>query len=598
MDKLSKNSPGQVLILVLVIVMVMMAISAILVASVFQYAQNGRLAYAQERALQLAEAGIDKAVYEVNQPGGMGYAGEANITLGDGMYTVVIADVGAKKIIESTGYIPNSANPVAQKKVKIELATTSAGVAFFYGVQVGYGGLHMNNNAVVEGSVYSDGTVTGANGARVSGDVWVAGGVAAAPDQQQVVQSAQQNIGDVAVSTDGAQSFIAGETQVISRVSLLLKKEGNPSNATVRIVTDNGGNPSNTVLAAGTLNSSSVGSSFGWIDVSLLSNPQLNSGQKYWLVIDVSSPQSSRYYIWAKHTNSGYGNGVGMLSSNWAGSPPLWTDANGDFGFKTWMGGGATSLQTLALGGDAHANTILDSTIGRDAYYQTLTNSSVAGTSYPGSADPPTIDMPVSESVISDFKALAAAGGVITPPSGTYLIDGTTETMGPVKIAGNLILINGAVLTITGPIWVEGDITLSNNSMIKLHTDFGSDSTMIIADYPADPYSKGKISVLNNGQVYGSGDPNSYIMLLSTYANPVGYAIDVNNNTSGAIFYASAGTIQVANNVLIKEVIAYRLSLANNASVRYESGLANTNFTSGPSGGWLIKRGTWQLVKP
>jgi len=85
-------------------------------------------------------------------------------------------------------------------------------------------------------------------------------------------------------------------------------------------------------------------------------------------------------------------------------------------------------------------------------------------------------------------------------------------------------------------------------------------------------------------------------MVLSTYANPIGNAIDVNNNTQGAIFYSSAGNINVNNNVALKEVIGYKLTLANNASVTYESGLSNVNFSTGPGGGWTLKRGSWVVV--
>ena len=37
------------------------------------------------------------------------------------------------------------------------------------------------------------------------------------------------------------------------------------------------------------------------------------------------------------------------------------------------------------------------------------------------------------------------------------------------------------------------------------------------------------------------------------------------------------------------------INLNNNATVIYDSGLANANFVNGPSGGWNVK--TWQEVK-
>ncbi|HLC44429.1 MAG TPA: hypothetical protein VJK50_01110 [Patescibacteria group bacterium] len=590
-----QHTSGQVLIFSLIFMLIVLALSGVLIATTFSYARNGALAYAQERAIQIAEGGIDKALYQLNQSGGASYTGEADTTLGDGEFTVMISDVGQKRIIESTGYVPNNISPAAQRTVRVELSKTSSGVSFIYGVQVGYGGLVMNNNAAITGSVYSNGNITGAQNTQLTGDAWVAGGLASSPDQQQPVQTADQNIGDVAAETDGAQSFVAGTTQTISVVSIYVRRVGSPSNATVHIVTDNADNPSGTSIAQGTLNSGSVGTTYGWIDVSLTTNPQLMSGQKYWIVIDVPSPRATRYYVWGKHTNSGYGNGVGKYVDDWSAAAPAWSDANGDFAFKTWMGNGITKIVSMSIGADAHANTIESSTISRDAYYQTISGSTVGGTSNPGSADPPVIAPPVSDAVIADFEAAAEAGGVITPPTGTYTISGIAD-LGPVKIEGNLDIALGAIITLKGPVWVEGDITLNNNCQLNLDSAFGSDSTMIVADYKADPFSKGIISITNNAQINGSGTAGSYIMVLSTYANPIGNAIDVNNNTQGAIFYSSAGNINVNNNVALKEVIGYKLTLANNASVTYESGLSNVNFSTGPGGGWTLKRGSWVVV--
>lgn len=593
----SKNfQSGQTVIIALFFVFVLTVASGVLVTSVLLYSNHGRLAYANERALQLAEAGIDKAIYEINQTAG--YTGEADAPLGGGTYTVTVTDASNKKIIESTGFVPDSASPRARKTVRVELKTSTTGASFVYGVQVGFGGLSMSNNAAVTGSVYSDGNIIGASNTAITGDAWVAGGVAPAPDQQQILQTGVQNVGDISSRADVAQSFKSADGGVISRVSLYLKKVGNPSNATIRIAPDNGGKPANTSLSSGTLTSSSVGSNFGWVDVSFSSPPALNGDQTYWLVFDMSSVNALRYYIWGKHDNSGYGNGVGKYSASWSASPSVWNDADGDMSFKTWMGAGNTRISSVRVGFDAHANTIQNSDVGRDAYYQSISGTAVAGTAYPGSADPPVLDMPLSESVIDDFRAAAAAGGTVTPPGGTYIVDGVNLVIGPKKIIGDLLLINGASLTLTGTLWVEGNITLDNNSQIRLDPGYGASSGVLLADYAPDPYLKGQISLLNNARFFGSGDPDSYIMVLSTYANPVNQAISISNNTVGAIFYASAGTVHLSNNVSAKEVIAYRLSLDNNASVIYESGLANVEFSSGPTGGWVLNRGSWQILSP
>lgn len=591
----SSASSGQILVITLVVMLIIMALGGVLVSTVLIYSQHGKLAYAQERALQLAEAGVDKAIYQINQ--GAAYNGESDVPLGSGTFSVTVTDASRKKIIESTGYVPSASSPQAKRTVRVELVTSSAAASFLYGVQVGDGGFIMGNNSSISGSIYSNGSISGAAGALISGDAWIAGGISPVPDQQQALQTGEQNVGDASARVDAAQSFETSETHAISRVSIFVRKVGNSPNAIIRIVPDSGGSPSKITIASGTLNASSVGTNYGWIDVSFNTNPVLLAGERYWLVMDLPSANVSRYYVWGMHENSGYGNGIGMYSANFSATPSVWNPANGDFSFKTWMGSGVTSATAVSTGGDLHANTIADSTVGRDAFYQTISRSSVAGNSNPGTADPPALDMPISLSVVEDFKAAAVAGGTITPAGGTYVISGINTTLGPKKIAGDLLISNGAVLTLRGTLWVEGDIVLDNNSRLRLDPGYGSDSGIIIADYPDNPYVKGKIIVQNNSLIEGSGDPDSYIMVLSTFADPISYAIEVGNNSTGAIFYSTAGTVRVNNNVSLKEVLSYRLLLANNASVLYESGLANVQFSAGPAGGWILRKGSWHLLQ-
>ena len=69
--------------------------------------------------------------------------------------------------------------------------------------------------------------------------------------------------------------------------------------------------------------------------------------------------------------------------------------------------------------------------------------------------------------------------------------------------------------------------------------------------------------------------------------NDAGIILD--NNVTGAIFYTTKSMIVLNNNTYVKEIIGYKVKLKNNAFIRYETGLMNANFTSGPSGGWNIK---------
>ena len=83
--------------------------------------------------------------------------------------------------------------------------------------------------------------------------------------------------------------------------------------------------------------------------------------------------------------------------------------------------------------------------------------------------------------------------------------------------------------------------------------------------------------------------------MLSTHSGTATNAIEVSNNADGAIFYAHNGTAHIKNNANLKEVTAYKLSLENNATVTYESGLASTSFSSGPGGGYEIEN--WNEIQ-
>ncbi len=231
-----------------------------------------------------------------------------------------------------------------------------------------------------------------------------------------------------------------------------------------------------------------------------------------------------------------------------------------------------------ASDGNAHANTIANSTITNGAYYQNLIDSS-AGSYFSDSPDPSAGTMPIPEAKIVEWKNTAAAGGEI----GSYTLSSNQSgSLGPVKINGNLTVTSNATLTVTGTIWVTGNIDFSTNKKIKLHSSYGSLSDVIVAD--------GKVVIASNSKISGSGSAGSYLMILSTNnsLNPASPAISATSNTDSAILYANQGMIVLSSNAYLKEVTAYALHLDSNAEVSYETGLQNVQFTSGPGASWEL----------
>ncbi|MEK7066023.1 MAG: hypothetical protein AAB965_00435 [Patescibacteria group bacterium] len=237
--------------------------------------------------------------------------------------------------------------------------------------------------------------------------------------------------------------------------------------------------------------------------------------------------------------------------------------------------------------GDGNAYTIADSNVQGGLYC-------ISGSGNNKSCDsskpiPTPVELPISEESIATWQTDATAGGII---NGNYTLP-SSGSLGPKKIIGNLTIVNNKILTLTGTIWVTGNIVVENNAGIKLSSSYGANSGVVVAG--------GKMNISNNATLEGSGQTGSYLLFLTTSDCPINpscdgdYAIDISNNVSAIMFNAQRGTIHMSNNASIKEATAYKIVLESNATVNYESGLANINFVSGPSGGWNI--GSWKEVE-
>lgn len=249
--------------------------------------------------------------------------------------------------------------------------------------------------------------------------------------------------------------------------------------------------------------------------------------------------------------------------------------------------------------GTAYAHTIEDSTIDKDAYYVVKTNTTVGGISYPGSADQATTTMPISDATIADFEAEAELGGSVTCSSGLYTISSNT-TIGPKKIPCNLeIRGSGTQVTLTGHIWVTGNIETKNSPTIKIDSSLGNKSLAIIADNPSDASGSGIITLQNNTTYQGSGTTGSFVFLISmNNSAETGGTTDAITQSQGSgamVLYAPHGQVTLQQSVNLKEVTAYKIIMQNTAQVRYDTGLPSTLFDSGPSGGFEVT--SWSEVQ-
>jgi len=589
--------PGNFIIIVLVVItfaMIEVAAAYGLVSATSKIVRG--YAYKQT-AIHIAEAGVDRSVWCLNHPSTCGnpYSGETRqLTGGEYVATITTLSTNVRKI-DVTSYIPSQSQPDKTAHLQASIGIDSTTISFNYGVEVGNGGLEMQNNSQIIGNVYANGPVLGSNGASITGDTFVATGMTL--DQSWEIQNQDQIFGLKASNcssstTDVAESFTPSSSETLNMVSLYIKKNGNPADISIHIVADDSGHPSTTALSTGTLSSNLVTNSYNWANVTFPSPATLTSGTTYWLVADANC-EKNKYWIWGKDSNNGYGNGIAKASSDW--SSEGWSSLTGDLNFRTYLGGSPTALDSVNIGGDAHANTISNATVTGDAYYQSIFNSTVSGSAcpnsacHPGSDDPPVQPFPVSDGNIVQWEQEAENGVVVF----NDLNITADTTIGPEKIVGNLTVGNGATVTLNGPVWVKGNILFDTNAAIQLNPDFGDGSTVIIADDPDNPTVNGQITIQNNANFLGTSSTASFIMLLSNYEG-AGHAIEVTNNTQAAIFYAHKGSIYLANNVNLKEVTGHTIIMSQNATINYESGLANASFTSGPGASWKILSKSWR----
>lgn len=523
----------------------------------------------------ISESGIEDAAYRIIAQKLIGAS--QMLGVGSGTTTVTVTTSGNTRVVESSGLRDNF-----QRNLQTTVETTPVGVGFYYGVQVGDGGLTMGNNAQVNGNIYSNGSIVGSNGATITGDAIVAGGIDSNPEVQWTAHTIDQHFASTNASRDIAQSFTMTADGVIPQLSVLIGKVGNPSgDITVHITIDNGGKPNTSDIANATIKNGVVGSTPSWITVAFAAPPTVTNGTTYWIVLDYGSDSLTNHWIWRKDASNAYPNNVGKYANNWTSGGTTWVDTNGDLAFQVWIGGTITKIEGVTIGnamsGTGRANLFVNDTI----------HGSACPNAYCIVENPARENLPISDGIIQDWKNAASCLTCAIINGDYILTNSATASLGPAKITGKLIVDNGAVLTVTGTIWVVGDIVASNNNtIIKLGPGYGATSGVILTD--------NKIAVSNNVVFQGSGQAGSYVMLLSAKDSTAEEIILVDNNSIGVIYYAGKGRIKFSNNGAAKEAVAYGITLDNNATITYESGLANAQFSSGPSGGFIIKK--WQEV--
>jgi hypothetical protein len=256
------------------------------------------------------------------------------------------------------------------------------------------------------------------------------------------------------------------------------------------------------------------------------------------------------------------------------------------------------SIDGIHATGTAYAHTIRNSTIEKKAFYKTISNTDVGGSPcpnvncFPNSADLPEASMPISDTQIAEWEDQASNGDIIVCTSGKYTIE-SDEDIGPAKIPCDLYIKgNGVTMTMSGPVWVVGNIYTQTGPIIKINPSLGSQNVALIADNPSASTTSGIISVGQNTQFQGSGAPNSFVFCISQNGSAENggstNAVAMGQSAGALVAYANHGQITLGQRVSAKEVTAYKIVLQNTANVTYDTGLPSTLFSAGPGGGYDI----------
>lgn len=580
-NKIKYNGGAAMMILVLFFVFISLTIlMGVVTPTIREYKIAGDN-FKSKQTYFLAESGIEDAFYRLKNKKQTNDT--ETLILGDSQAVTTITDIGGgKKKISTLGD-----TDTLERKIEVTL-NTAAGVSFNYGVQVGQGGVYLDSG-MIYGNVYANGPISASSSGsnKITGTAISANSPALTADQTNGTGNPTNNIifGNATATQDIAQGFKVSSSIPLSKVQFYIKKISSPSDVTVKIMNDASGNIGTNILASGTLSSSLVTTSYGWVEVAISPNVILDPSKNYWLVID-SGTSSNKYYTIGGTTGNAYTNGaskIGQLGGTWNT-----TNANtSDYYFNIYLGGINGSII-----GDGQYNPLHIGTVSGIAQAHTVNNVHSTGNIYCKSgvfnnkactdqADPTYVSFPVSDANIAQWKTDASVDPVTY--EGNYSVSSSGASIGPKIINGNLTVGSGG-LTVTGTIWVKGNLILDGGGTTKLSSSYSSNDGVIVVD--------GTVSISGGAKAIGSVG-GGYLMILSQ--SNLATAMNISGDAGALIAYAPYGTITITGGSGVKAATGYKLNLTGNSSITYESGLTNNNFSSGPSGTWNID--SWKEVE-
>jgi len=549
------------------------------------------------RSYATAEIGNEEIYYRLNK----GKTIPTTISLGvtGATASAVVVENGDTETVTSTGLAGSY-----QRLTKTTF-TRPRSVAMLYALQIGTSSVVAGSNSNITGDVYVNGSISGLT--VTNGSVIAANLINPTTVESFTVASSSSGLTSIKfwnktpAVNDIAQSFKISSASPINAVTVFLQKTSTSwTGGTVKIVNDSAGSPGATVYGTATLSSGSISTSdFGDPYLPLNTTVNLTPGVTYWILVDLPTQTNSSAYLLAQtvsSTTASYANGLvktGTWNSTNGGSGTWSTPSStaSDIFFALYYNGQVSTIDSVTTSGSPYfqwAREIYNSNAGTGKLYcQNSANST------PATCDESRPDPTISGSVVTsnDYASWESSATSGTTTGSITVYNGASRTLSNTKIAGNLTIDNNAVVNLTGNLWITGTLSISNNAILRVDPSLGAKNFVVLVN--------GAINISNNGgTVTGSGDPKSFVMLVSrcsTASCPSG-SVNISNNASVQGVIAESGTVNMSNNANAKAVVSKGLTMGNNANLIYDPNLQyfSLGSTGATSSLWSID--SWQEV--
>jgi cytoskeletal protein CcmA (bactofilin family) len=231
-----RHQKGSVFILSLFVTLILVILTGFyLTMIVSEHRMTSRL-YSSTAAINLAEAGVERAIWELNYGGAdflssEGWSGTDPKVLTDtlqtpagdtiGSYTVTVINyTGSNPEIEATGYAPNQTSPQGQRSVKVKLQR--AAQSLFSMAAFGIEGVRLDSGCLTDSYDSSLGSYDPST-AGSNGDIGTDSITAGAIDLDGTVN------GDAVVGPDGDPSTVISGSGTITGTTSAAPSASNPS---------------------------------------------------------------------------------------------------------------------------------------------------------------------------------------------------------------------------------------------------------------------------------------------------------------------------------------------------------------------------------